>query len=186
VQPLYPSKNSSDILLLVKNTAAEPPNYNRKAYFGMDLASVAGLTVIEAQLSLTNVPTGLGFASEVPDATFTIYGLTEERLDDWDEKTIRWKTAPANRDGGATVDLEQVVRLGSFEIMQGVLKCTRSITGPALVDFLNRDTNGMATFILVRETKGSGRTDLVHGFANKHHAQYPPPTLKLTVVPRRS
>ena len=52
------------------------------------------------------------------------------------------------------------------------------------MDFLNRDTNGLATFILVRETKGSGRTDLVHGFANKRHPSLPPPTLKLTVVPR--
>ncbi|WP_406700524.1 hypothetical protein V5E97_17095 [Singulisphaera sp. Ch08] len=42
----------------------------------------------------------------------------------------------------------------------------------------------MATFIIVRETKGSGRMDLVHGFAGKHHPQLLPPTLKLTAVPR--
>ena len=124
-------------------------------------------------------PTGLGFASEVPDATFTVYGLTDETLDDWDEATIRWANAPANRPGGASPDPDRVVKLGSFEMVQGVLTGTRSISGPVLAEFLNRDTNGLATFILVRDTRGSGRSDLVHGLANKHHPTLPPPTLKL-------
>jgi hypothetical protein len=76
------------------------------------------------------------------------------------------------------------VLLGKFEIPQGTQSGTRSISGEKLVDFLNRDTNQMATFILVRETAGSGRTDYVHGFANKNHPTLPPPTLKLGVIPR--
>jgi hypothetical protein len=79
---------------------------------------------------------------------------------------------------------DRVVRLGTFEIAQGALQGTRSISGEALVNFLNNDTNGLATFILVRETRGSGRSDLVHGFANKRHPLLPPPTLKLSVAPR--
>jgi hypothetical protein len=186
VQPLFPSKNSSDILLLVKNTVPKSADYDRKAYIGLDLTPIAGLKIVEAQLTFTFAPTGLGFASEVPDATFTVYGLTDESLDDWDERTIRWQNAPANRPGGANLEPTKVVRLGTFVIVQGALSGTRSIAGDALVDFLNRDTNGLATFILVRETMGSGRTDLVHGFANKHHPSLPPPTLKLTVEPRRA
>jgi ferric-dicitrate binding protein FerR (iron transport regulator) len=185
VQPLFPSVHSSDILLLLKNTVAKSANYNRKAYIGLDLSPVAGMRVIDAQLSFTFAPTGLGFASEVPDATFAVYGLTDESLDGWDEHTIRWHNAPANRDGGAALDPSKVVRLGTFQIVQGALTGTRSIAGRALVDFLNRDTNNLATFILVRETLGSGRNDLVHGFANKNHPHLPPPTLKLTVAPRR-
>src|SRR5262249_7593830 len=156
-------------------------NYNRKAYIGFDLASVKGSKIVDAQLSLTFTPTGMGFASEVPDATFAVYGLTDEALDDWNERTMRWRDAPANRPGGAALDPDKVSRVGTWEIVQGVLEGTRGIAGPALVDFLNRDSNGLATFILVRETMGSGRADLVHGFAAKRHPTLPPPTLKLTV-----
>jgi ferric-dicitrate binding protein FerR (iron transport regulator) len=184
VQPLFPSPNSSDILLLVKNTLPAKSDYNRKAYIGLDLAPLAGMKILDAQLSFTFTPTGMGFASEVPDATFAVYGLTDETLDDWDEKTLRWNNAPANRPGGAELDPTKVVKLGTFEIVQGALQGTRSIAGPALVEFLARDTNGLATFILVRETKGNGRADLVHGFAGKNHPYLPPPTLKLTVAPR--
>jgi hypothetical protein len=184
VQPLFPSPNSSEILLLVKNTINDKSDFNRKAYLGLDLKPIAGLTILDAQLSFTFTPTGMGFASEVPDSTFIVYGLTDEAADGWDEKTLRWKDAPANGPGGAGLDAEKVVRVGTFEIAQGALEGTRSIGGPALADFLNRDTNAIVTFILVRQTLGSGRADMVHGFANKEHPRLPPPTLKLTVAPK--
>lgn len=185
VQPLYPSPHSSDILLLVKNTKPAGSDYNRKAYLALDLKALPEKSkLVDAHLSFTYTPTGMGYASQVPDATFAVYGLKEESLDDWNEKTLRWSNAPANRDGGANLDLDKVVLLGKFEIAQGAPQGTYSIAGPALVDFVNADTNGLATFILVRETVGSGRTDLVHGFANKNHPTLPPPTLKATVVPR--
>ena len=143
------------------------------------------MKIVEAQLRLAFAPTGMGFASEVPDATFAVYGLTDESLDGWDERMIRWENAPANQPGGVALDPDKVTLLGRFEIGQGVLTGLRDITGPALVDFLNRDTNGLATLILVRETKGSGRTDLVHGFASRQHPDLPPPTLKLSAMPGR-
>jgi ferric-dicitrate binding protein FerR (iron transport regulator) len=185
IQPPAPPKDVPNAVLLVKYTADVGKAYNRKAYIGLDLTPLAGLRVIEAQLSFALAPTGMGFASEVPDSTFAVYGLTDESRDDWDEATIRWEDAPANRPGGAEVDPGTTVLLGRFEVVQGVLSGTRDVAGPALVDFLNRDTNRMATFILVRETQGSGRLDLVHGFAGKHHPDLPPPTLKLKAVPSR-
>lgn len=184
IRPPIPMRAGPEALLLVKNTKND--EYSRKAYLGMDLSPVANLKIVEATLSLNFAPSELGFASEVPDATFGVYGLTDESLDAWDEKSIRWENAPANRPGGAELDREKVVLLGTFEIMQGVLSGARSISSQALVDFLNRDNNGMATLIIVRETKGSGRTDLVHGFAGKHHPQLLPPTLKLTAIPKDS
>jgi ferric-dicitrate binding protein FerR (iron transport regulator) len=187
VQPVITPDHQSDILLLVKNTSATGANqqYYRKAYIGLDLAALAGRRVLDAQLTLTLAPTSMGFASEVPDATFSLYGLTDEALDDWDEAALRWQNAPANQPGGAALDPAKVVRLGSFVVEQGVTTGVRAVGGPALADFLNRDTNGLATFILVRDTRGSGRSDLVHGFANKRHPNLPPPTLKVTVVPKR-
>jgi len=183
IRPPIPMRDGPDAMLLVKNTVQ--PNYNRKAYLGFDLSSLSGLEVVEAKLCLAFAPTGLGFASEVPDATFSVYGIRNEALDDWDERSIRWENAPANRLGGAELAPDQVVLLGRFEIAQGVLKGTREISGAALVDFLNHDTNGLASLVLVRETQGSGRSDLVHGFAGKRHRDLPPPTLKLLAAPRR-
>lgn len=177
-----PMGNGPEALLLVKNTTTD--DYARKAYLGMDLAPLSGLEVVDATLSLTFAPTDLGFASEVPDATFQVYGVTDEALDGWGEDTIRWENAPANLPGGAALDPAKVALLGRFEITQGVLSGTRSISGPALATFLNQDTNDMATLIIVRETKGSGRMDLVHGFVGKHHPQLLPPTLKITAKPR--
>jgi hypothetical protein len=183
VQPLYPSKNFSDVLLLVKNTAARNSDYYRKAYLAFDLASLGGRQVKDAQLTLTFAPTGLGFAAEVPDATFAVYGLADDALDGWSEKAVRWNDAPANRPGGAELDWAKVTLLGTFQIPQGVQSGAHGVGGKALAEFLNRDANGLATLIVVRETPGSGRHDLVHGFANKDHPQLPPPTLKLTVEP---
>jgi hypothetical protein len=185
VQPLSPSQNTSDILLLVKNSADRKSGYLRKAYVGLDLAPVQGMRILDAQLSFTYVPTGMGFASECPDATFAVYGLIDESLDGWDDRTLRWDNAPANRAGGAELDASKVVKLGTFQIVQGAAQGVRSISGDALVKFLNQDTNGIVSFIVVRETLGSGRSDLVHGFAGKAHPHLPPPTLKVTVTPQQ-
>ncbi|MFN4258745.1 MAG: DNRLRE domain-containing protein [Gemmataceae bacterium] len=181
VQPLFPIKGHTDTLLMVKHSPDAKSDYNRKAYIGIDLSSVARYQIVDAQLTLAFTPTELGFASEVPDATFSVYGLTDESLDHWDETAMRWHDAPANRPGAA-LDTTKVVWLGTFQIMQGELSGTRSIGGPALLDFLRQDTNRLVTFIVVRDTPGSGRSCLVHGFASKEHPTLTPPTLKLTVM----
>jgi hypothetical protein len=184
VMPLFPPKNTSNILLLLKNTTAQGSDYNRKAYIGLDLRPLAGKVVADAELTFTFAPTGMGYASEVPDATFAVYGVTDRALDDWDEKALRWTHAPANLPGGAAVDTRKAELLGRFVLRQGEQSATRSITGEALVGFLARDLDRVATFILVRETMGSGRSDLVHGVANKNHPLLPPPTLKVTLSAR--
>jgi hypothetical protein len=187
VMPLaeIPPDRQSTTLLLVKNTVPKMEQWNRKVYMGLDLAGVARPRVRDAELRLTFAPTEMGFAAQVPDATFAVYGLTDETLDDWDERAIRWPTAPANRPGGAALDPAKVVRLGSFVLAQGEQAGTRTVGGPALVEFLRRDTNHLATFILVRETRGSGATDLVHGVVSRRHPSLPPPTLRLTVADAR-
>ena len=168
-------------LLLVKNASGTSGPHNRKTYVGFDLSALAGRRVLEAAVSFAFAPSGLGFASEVPDATFAVYGLTDESADDWAEKDLRWGNAPANRNGGTALDPDRVVKLGTFTLAQGEQRGTRTVSGPALSEFLSRDTNGLATLIVVRETPGSGRSCLVHGIAAKGHPSLPPPTLTLTV-----
>ncbi|MBA4065834.1 MAG: iron dicitrate transport regulator FecR [Isosphaera sp.] len=174
----------SDVLILVKSTVAAHADYNRKGYAGFDLAPVAGLRVVDAQLSFTQTPTGWGFASEVPDATFSVYGLTDERLNDWPENGLRWENAPANAPGGAAVDPAKTVKVGEFRVPQGAQTGVWSVGGPDLAAFLNGRAAPFATFILVRDTPGSGRNDYVHGFAGRDHPTLPPPALKLVVEGR--
>lgn len=176
-----PLDRRTDSLLLVKRTVPKEAQWNRLAYMGLDLSSVAGLPILDAELTLTFTPTGMGFAARVPDATFAVYGLTDEARDDWDERSLCWANAPANRPGG-DLDPGKAVKLGTFVLAQGEQSGARSVGGPALVEFLKRDTNRLVTFILVRETPGAGGSDLVHGVASRRHPTLPPPTLRLTVA----
>ena len=182
VQPPAPRRSPSPhAVLLVKNTADAMSAYHRKAYIGLDLAPASGLRIVRgpAQLRPRADRHGLRLRGPpTPPSACTAWSTN--RWTAGDEATTRWDDAPANAPGGAGLDPDKVVPLGRFGVEQGVLSGIREVSGPALVDFLNRDTNGLATFILVRETRGSGRLDLVHGFAGKHHPDLPPPTLKLT------
>ncbi len=180
-----PPDRRSDTLLLVKNTVPKHSDWYRKAYLTLDLNGVDPRAVREAELAVTFAPTGMGFASQIGDATFTVYGLTDQTRDDWDEQKVRWNTAPANTPGGKDVDPLKTVRLGSFVIPQGEQTGVRTVGGPALTEFLRADTNKLVTFILVRDTPGSGASDLVHGFASRRHPTLTPPTLRLTLTDRR-
>ena len=182
-------KFRSSTLLLVKNAPATTKAVkfrNRKAYLRFDLTGIEKTRITAAELALTSTPSGIGFASQVKDATFSVYGLTDESQDNW-TKDMTWDNAPANQrdgkriSGGSDINKKEVVKLGTFEIPQGKRTGTFRIHGDALTRFLQQDSNGLVTLIVVRETQGSGRIGLVHAFASHRHPTLSPPTLKLTV-----
>jgi hypothetical protein len=47
------------------------------------------------------------------------------------------------------------------------------------VHFLDADTNGIITLIIIRKTDESSRNGLVHAFATKENARNAPPILRL-------
>jgi hypothetical protein len=108
--------------------------------------------------------------------------VTDDRLTDWTEDGLSWANAPANAPGGSAVDPGKTVRVGEFRVPQGVQTGAFSIQSQALTAFLGTRTRPFATFILVRDTPGSGRQDYVHGFAGREHPTLPPPTLKVVVA----
>lgn len=176
----------SDSLMLVKNT--HTPGYRRKAYFSFDLSTIKGQKVENAALALTFEPTGYGFASRLPTCVFTVYGVKDGPQDEWSEHELIWDNAPANRAGGNEIDSAAAVPLGTFTIEPEETSGLRVISTPALTEFLNSDSNGQATLIIVRETsetvlKGLA-SGLVHGFAGNYHPTAPPPTLRLNMVAR--
>jgi hypothetical protein len=168
--------------MLVKNEVNPASEFQRKAYLGFDLAALGGRKIADAQLRLSFEPTLMGYASRFPQGTFAVYGLIDESFDGWEESTIRWENAPANGPGGGGIDMSKVVLLGRFVIDPTRQHAVKTVSGAALTDFLNRDSNGLATLIVLRETVYSGKDSLVHGFANRRHPDTPGPTLKLKLA----
>ena len=189
VQPLadaaVPADRRSDTLLLVKLASGPSAQWNRKAYLGFDLAPLAGRRVLEAELCLTFAPTGMGFAALVPDCTFTAWGLLPGPGGDWDERAVRWDTAPANRPDAA-LDTDRAVRLGGVVLPQGEQSGTLTVTGPAVADWLRRAAP-LGTVVVVRDTLANrqNQSDLVHGIASRRHPTLPPPTLRVTIADPR-
>jgi hypothetical protein len=168
-------------LLLVKRPFPAQAAWERRALLGFELSELGKRAVVKAELSLTLAPTGLGFASRIPDATFYVYGLLDGPQDQWSEEGLTWDNAPAIAYENATDAKPEVVRLAAFTVPQGQQTGTIGVSSQALVDFLNADTNRLVTLVVVRHTAGEGESDLVHGFASRRHASLPAPTLRIVV-----
>lgn len=163
----------SDIPLSFKN--------ERRAIVTFDLSEVKAASIDEAELVLDPEPSGLGFATMVvPDSRFAIYGVIDESFDTWNETTLGWGSGPAQSD---ELNPSQVTRLAEFALPRGGSGAPLAIRGAAFRDFLRGDTNGLATFVIVRETSETDPSGLVHAFASKEHPTAQPPTLRLRQAP---
>ncbi len=174
--------HESDVYLLIKNSRFKGSQWNRKAYFTIDLSDIRGESFNDCQLQMSFGPTGVGFSSRSPEeSVFSVYGLTDQTQDDWSASSINWANAPANGPGGADVDPTKTVLLGRFSIPRSEPSGMRTVSGDALRRFLQDDTNALATFIVTRDTPEIEQSALAHGIANNQHPELPPPTLRLTL-----
>jgi hypothetical protein len=176
------SRNFGDDAFFRVKHSTLAPELNRKGYVAFDLGKFAGTQIEDVEFVLSIEPSDLGFATLVPDSTFAVYGVTDESSDDWDEHGITWKDAPAHNPEQAErhlPDTSRAVLLGHFRVEQGVSRGTRTLRGQALLDFVKKDTNGMVTFIICRETDETTRDGLVHAFATKENGSNVPPLLRV-------
>ncbi|MCX6952130.1 MAG: DNRLRE domain-containing protein, partial [Verrucomicrobia bacterium] len=165
-------------LLMVKHTELELSRKNeRRIFLTFDLAKLTPAEIAEAQLVLDPEPSGLGFTAMVPDSRFSVYGVTDESLDNWNENDVRWDGAPASTD--ACLDASRTRKLAEFWIPRGGSGGPLTVRSDELAAFLRADTNGLATFIIVRETGETDPSGLVHAFASKEHPSARPPTLRV-------
>lgn len=165
----------------VKTEVQHGDSADRKAIFCLDLAVLDEATrkdFSRAELFLSYGPTEIGYASNVADSTFSVYGLVDETFDDWSEATIDWDTFPGNAQRN-TLSSSAWILLGRFEIKQGSRSGVVQINGERLADFLRRDTNRLATFAIVCDTFATETFSLVFGFANRFHNELQPPRLVL-------
>jgi ferric-dicitrate binding protein FerR (iron transport regulator) len=166
--------------------SSHAPELNRKSYVAFDVNRFSDAILEDAELVLSIEPSDLGFATLVPDSTFAVYGLMDESEDAWAENEVTWNQAPAHDPAQEARHLpapSKSVLLGKFEIPQGVSRGTRTLRGQALVDFLKKDTNGLVTFIICRETDETTRDGLVHAFATKENSRNTPPLLRVKTRP---
>ena len=111
-------------------------------------------------------------------------GTTAWGLDDgdpgesWDESTIVWNTAPANDTNSTVAFLANATYLGVFVNINNVAGGTGDVSGAALKNFLNADTDGQVTLMFASP---NGFTYL----ASKEHATLAPPTLTVRESPQR-
>ncbi len=166
-------------LLMVKHSdLARGERNERRTFVTFDLAELRGRPITEAELVLDPEPSGWGFSTMVPDSRFAVHGVIEETLDGWNESTLTWAAA-APASGEARPEEGRVRKLAEFWIPRGGSGTPLTIRGAALAEFLRADANGLATFIIVRETGESDPSGLVHAFASKEHPTARPPTLRV-------
>lgn len=165
-------------LIMVKHTdlAASWKN-ERRAFFTFDVSQIATGKIAEVQLLLDPEPSGFGFSALVPDSRFALYGITDEALDEWNEKGVLWDSSPACTDEGPVP--AHTRKLAEFWLPRGGSGEPLTVRGDALAEFVRQDTNGLVSFILVRETGESDPSGLVHAFASKEHPSARPPTLRV-------
>ncbi len=170
-------------LFIVKHTDLKVGRNNeRRGFLTFDMSQVPAAEVSEAQIVLSPVSSGFGFSSLVPDSKFAVYGISDEGLDDWDETALRWAQSPGCTDDGPSP--AHTRRLAEFSIPRGGAGGSVLIEGGALAEFVRQDTNGLVSFVIVRETGEMDSNGLAHGFASKEHPSARPPTLRLKLHPR--
>lgn len=165
-------------LIMIKHSDLPASRNNeRRAVVTFDVSQIATGNVAEAQLVLDPEPSGFGFSALVPDSRFAVYGITDESLDTWEEKEMRWDSTPGCTDEGVVP--AHVRKLAEFWIPRGGSGDPLSVRGDSLAEFIRQDTNGLVSFLIVRETGESDPSGLVHAFASKEHPTGRPPTLRI-------
>jgi hypothetical protein len=165
-------------LIMVKHSDLPASRNNeRRGFISFDVSQISTRNLAEVQLVLDPEPSGFGFSALVPDSRFALYGVTDETLDNWDEKQTTWDSTPACTDEGVVPT--QARKLAEFWIPRGGSGDPLTIRGDALAEFVRQDTNGLVTFLILRETGESDPSGLVHAFASKEHPTARPPTLRV-------
>lgn len=193
------SQSSSYWSNTVHNTTGMQARYNgggsrfRATFLRFDISSVTGTIAANAQLQLGQTYTKGG------DKIMHVYGLVDgDNGELWDETTLCYDNAPGfltppegNNQGYYAIDPDKLILLGTFIIPgRGSSGTTLTppetiLTDPAtlpLAGFLNADTNGVVTLVLINAA-GTSSNNSENRFASKEDANGGWPTLVIVPEP---
>jgi len=186
--------------------AGDTNGVTRKSYFEFDISTLTEPVTAASTLKFF-LSSGTGTDDyDGGDNVLSVFGLTDETLDAWDDTAITYNTdtggkvvAPANGTaaapaGGDTLDLTKAVLIGDWDIPNSPnptvdnlpVGLEVSYTGQDLADFLNADTNGLATFILVRTAGSNSAANFSVGTTERSEASGLRPVLTAVSVPEPS
>ena len=154
----------------VKNSG-RVEKYSRKGYVRFDISGIKKpITNAAFQLTVESI------SADYLDVR--VYAITDESLDRWDPGATKWKNAPANNTASpSAADLSKSIEVGSIRLDNGDKAyppgTVVTLSNQALKKVINKDTNGLVTFILGE----ANAADANLLFAGDKHATYAPPTL---------
>ncbi len=182
----------------IHNTTGMQSRYNgggsrfRATYLRFDISSVTGPIGAGTQLQLGQTYT------KGSDKLMHVYGLVDgDAGEAWDETTLCYDNAPGfvtpeqgNNLGWYAID-SRLVLLGTF-VIPGTGSSGATLTPPVmlltdpallpLTDFLNADTNGLVTLVLINEAGTSGNNS-ENRFASQEDANGGIPALVIIPEP---
>ena len=174
------ANNHNNAWLRVRNAA--DLDGARKVYLRFDLSKLASpvASATDASVTLQLLPAE-GNSPSDKVWTFDVSGLNDGAPEEnWGENTVTWNNAPVS-DPTSPVALktDKVAPLGQFTIVgKGVAGDKIVFSSPALLKFLQADTDGLVTLIITRGEQGNGAADNVtHVFAPKEVSKAAAPVL---------
>jgi hypothetical protein len=154
---------------------------DRRSLIGFNLGEIDKQRIHSAKLRLNIVPSGLGFASFLPETShFEIYGIKDKPdLESWWKDSLNWNDAPGSLENNAIIDNSEVHLLGTFEIPKGLLEGSINFSTDRLVKYIEQDTTNEIGFLIVMTTIPKKEWSLVHAFASSSHNGAAGPTLDI-------
>jgi hypothetical protein len=113
--------------------------------------------------------------------SFQVWGLNDgDAGEAWGELAINWANAPANAADNA-IDSSAATLLGTF---QGAGNdAFAGFANTALVDFLNADTNGLVTFVIIASAVSGDFLSTTYQFDSKETSGGVAPGLSFILIP---
>ena len=151
--------------LVVKNYQTDG-TYSFKGYFRFDISGVEDIAYV------TNVTLRLTVDSAVcnlsgGEASVTVWGLTDETLDEWDADTTTWGNAPASVVSGGVMDATKAIRMEGTNWTFTTANVSGDpivyYSGTNLLNFIEADSNGLVTLMLVKPDVSTSETMQFYG-----------------------
>jgi hypothetical protein len=105
---------------------------DRRSLIEFDLDRLEPAKIHVARLLLNQVPTGIGFASALPEVcTFEVYGIRDDaKLESWPAGSLRWDQAPGSEGSSRKIDETEVTLLAA-STSRADRRVARSASNPA-------------------------------------------------------